>query len=692
VSGGYVDPYGFSKGGKSSSGGGRSSGYVDPYGFKKTPKAAAAPHHHGGGGIGGFFHAVGHDLGQAGHDIAGIPGGTYAVVKSALPTKEEIEHPLRFNTKSAKRQWGGFLTHPIRENQKARRGDYGKEAQSSAGAVGGLIGGTKTALRHPLRDPFMTALTVLPAIGAAGRVGEAAVGAKGARVLRVGDEHTSVNLLASKNAGVRLAQRGYDRMLQRSLDREASGQKVGRVGARVAKHAQKRVTGALAEEQRIEQKLRLVPADMLDRSAAKILRKKSTGRHEQAALELTSTQTPPEAAAAYHYAQAAKRVNPKRNMALAKIYEHVAQKNLVHVDESLPAGRKVHINPAHERLAHVDKQLAEVQQRGDTMLSKHGVMTPEQLQERVNAPGRIRAGAEYEKPTPGKAGVPSAKLEFRRAEANRLQAASDRANARVQRMRFTAADQKRIGNGAAPPVDAVTLREQLRPLDKRLRQLTDEWNAPAKQGGQMTQAEAEARLAELDKKYQSMLTKLVPEVSPYTREKNIYGKTFDREQLRRNTMGGKGGKYGKMKSVKQEELDLAEAKLHDMIAKHPEHPVVRQVAALMHERQQLGDILNQRGGADIMGEQPKPLPSTGGVSPYEERAQLHRILRKGTSAEKRVKEFAAAAGTDSTVHGLNDLKEQAASLTDRINELARHAGPGDQGVAEGDRGDPEGDP
>jgi hypothetical protein len=74
-------------------------------------------------------------------------------------------------------------------------------------------------------------------------------------------------LLASKNAGVRLAQRGYDRMVQRALDREAAGEKTGRVGGRVAKHGMKRAVGALAEEQRIEQKLRLVPADMLDRSA-----------------------------------------------------------------------------------------------------------------------------------------------------------------------------------------------------------------------------------------------------------------------------------------------------------------------------------------------------------------------------------------------------------------------------------------
>jgi hypothetical protein len=671
LSGGYIDPYGFSKAGKSSSGGGgHSGGYVDPYGFAKPHggRGPAAKPKHGGGGIGGFFHAIGNDLGKAGHDIAGIPGGTYAVVKSALPTKAEIEHPLRFDTKSAKKQWGGFLTHPIRENQKARRGDYGKEAQASAGAVGGLIGGTKTALRHPLRDPFITALTVLPATAALGRVGEAAVGAKGARVLRVGDEHTSVNLLASKNAGIRLAQRGYDRMLQRALDREAAGQKTGRVTARVAKHAQKRISGAGAEELRIEQKLRLIPADMLDRSAAKILRKKSTGRHEQAALELTSTQTPPEAAAAFHYAQAAKGVNPKRNMALAKIYEHVGQRGLVHVDESLPAGKKVHINPAHERLAHVDKQLERVQKRGDTILAKHGVMTPEQLQERVNAPGRIRAGGTYEKPTPGKAGVPSAKLEFRRAEANRLQAASDRAQARVQRMRFTAADKKRIGTMTTPR-DAATLREELRPLDKRLRQLTEEWNAPAKQGGQMTQAEAEARLAELDKRYQSTLDWLVPEVSPYTREKNIYGKTFDREQLRRNTLAGKGGKHGKMKTVKQEELDLAEAKLHQLIERHPEHPTMKKVAALVNERQQLHDLLNQRGSAAIMGEEPKPLPSTGGISPYEERAQLHRVLRKGTSAEKAVQ------GTELTVHGLNDLKEQAANLTDRINELRGTPGP-----------------
>jgi hypothetical protein len=159
------------------------------------------------------------------------------------------------------------------------------------------------------------------------------------------------------------------------------------------------------------------------------------------------------------------------------------------------------------------------------------------------------------------------------------------------------------------PVDAVALRDELRPLEKRAPRRDGGVERSRQAGGHMTEAEAQARLAELDKQHQSILEKLVPEVSPYGRETNIYGKTFDREQLRRNTLGGKGGKHGKMKSVKQEELELAEAKLHELIAKHPNHPTIQQAAELVHERDQLRNILTQRAGADIMGESRTALPT-----------------------------------------------------------------------------------
>src|SRR6266516_5276195 len=112
MSGGYIDPYGFSKGGGkggsksggSHGGGGRGGSYVDPYGFAHSKAAKQQhQHHHGGGGFGGFLHSVahpfekaGHYVGEkaslAGHDIAAIPGGTYHLVREALPSKENFEH------------------------------------------------------------------------------------------------------------------------------------------------------------------------------------------------------------------------------------------------------------------------------------------------------------------------------------------------------------------------------------------------------------------------------------------------------------------------------------------------------------------------------------------------------------------------------------------------------------------------
>jgi hypothetical protein len=408
VSGGYVDPYGFSKGTKSSSSGGH-SGYVDPYGFGKEPKSAAKPAHHGGGGIGGFFHAVGEKLGMAGHDIKQIPGGTVHMVEAALPSREELRHPLRFNTKSAKAQWGEFASHPVRSYQDTSRGKFGKEAQHAAQQSGGLIVGSKNAIRHPLRDPFQTAVTVLPLFDVAGRAGEAAIGRTGTRTLKIGDKH--VNLIPSNHAGARVLSRGYDRVMQRALTKEEQGQQLGRAGRRVAKHATKRFEGALKEEHRLAQRMRAVPAERLDKAAGKLAKVPRARRLQQAALELTSTQTMPGEAARYHMDKAIEAQKAgdaalaRRHAHVGRIYERVGQRNLVHLDESRPKGEQVVINPAHKALAAADKHLARVGEVGDVHLEEKGVMTSEQLQAARNNPGRVRTGETmFEKPTPGKAG------------------------------------------------------------------------------------------------------------------------------------------------------------------------------------------------------------------------------------------------------------------------------------------------
>src|SRR5207248_4446772 len=129
------------------------------------------------------------------------------------------------------------------------------------------------------------------------------------RFLTHGD--TRVSLHASASPAVRAAQAVYDRALQHGLDSNPDG--------RLAAHAAKRIGGALAETGRYQQRMRDVPAQLLQAAAKRLAptggRVPGSGanrfqRVEQAALELTSVNTPPELAAAYHAAQAEKGVAP----------------------------------------------------------------------------------------------------------------------------------------------------------------------------------------------------------------------------------------------------------------------------------------------------------------------------------------------------------------------------------------------
>lgn len=270
----------------------------------------------------------------------------------------------------------------------------------------------------------MTALTVLPAAASLGKLGELARVKPFAdipRTLKLGDKE--FNLIPSRNASARAVQRGYDKIVQGALDKEQSGDKIGRIGQRVAAHGVKRIKGVVAEEERGAQRMREVPANMLEHSAARLRfgQLPRSAREHQAALEMTSNQTMPEDAALYHEAQAAKGVNPEQNAAVARLYRRVAQNNLVKFDENRPVGEQVHINPAEKHLAMTDERLANVGHRGDAILIEHNLMTPEGAQTAIDNPGRVRTGAEWNNPTPGKLGVPSNVLKEAESQVARLE-------------------------------------------------------------------------------------------------------------------------------------------------------------------------------------------------------------------------------------------------------------------------------
>ena len=396
----------------SSWGGGGGGGWGGG-GFSPVTPSAGGGHH--GGGAFGFLSPAEH-LGKwlaaktelAGRDIVGMPGGLYYVGR-------------RLGTDVAHGNW------------------------SDAEKLGIAMGkGFYQPLEHPLRDPFATLLTVMPYTKAAGeavmlgRVGRLAAeaggiesltgrtglaGLRAARRVATGTRELSAGdlttrLVPSKHPFVRAAQEGYDRIVQSHILKEEAagraGMQLGRVPRMIARHGQNRVFNAAAEGLRLQQRIMAVPASLLDRAAHNLIHKSFIGikygrklskddeRLAQAALEMTATNTTPEDAAAYHFDQARKGINPKLNTQVAHIYRRLDEKGWLTQDET---GHVVVGPNAPEELGKVDAALAHNSLSTDEHLKDTNVMTEQGLRSRINAPAKIRAGGWYEKPTPGKMGI-----------------------------------------------------------------------------------------------------------------------------------------------------------------------------------------------------------------------------------------------------------------------------------------------
>jgi hypothetical protein len=349
------------------------------FGSARAPVPQPTPAKPKGGGLFGAIGGGAHWLAQkgelAGRDIKQMPAGLYQLGKDiGKAGYADIRHPLRLPTAK---------NDPLSRDIKA------------------MGRATAQTVEHPLRDPFQTALTVLPLVtagfGAAARAGEAAgalrtgEGAAAAgkallrkpplrpRLIQVGDEQVALH--ASRNPAVRAAQAVYDTRLQKAVNE--------RPESRLAAHAAKRVGGAISETGRMQARMRAVPAQQLAKAAKRLGGRQ---RVEQAALELTSVNTTPERAAAYHLGQAAKGVEPALNRAAAKLYSKVGERRMLTMNKD---GDVIVNADEHPRLALADVRLADVQGRGDEILARYGQRTVEQLQARVNAPGRIRAGGTF---------------------------------------------------------------------------------------------------------------------------------------------------------------------------------------------------------------------------------------------------------------------------------------------------------
>jgi len=364
--------------------------------YAKNPPAPPSPKSSGGGGILG---GIGHFFAQTGRDLAStaehIPGGIIAAGKA-------VSHDTA--------KGFGLLGGKMVAKTYAGRAAAGPWETPPIGKA--VVQQTAHDFEHPLSHPGYTLLDALAAlslgggmvaragavgkaIGEGGRLGDVAQAivkpAVQPRIFQVGKE--TVPLQPSKSAAVRAGQALHDVVVKKALAKNPAG--------KVAQYGNWRLGSSLAETRRYQTAMQKVPAQAIQRSGARL------PQEAQDALRLTAEQTTPQEAIA-----AAKREVAAGNVAdnpqWIKRLENVQAKGYLKLDETKPTGQRVFIDPvAHPQLAALDAKVAAGSAERDAILAKYGEMTPQGLQQRINAPNIVHAGGEYEKPTPGKLGVPS---------------------------------------------------------------------------------------------------------------------------------------------------------------------------------------------------------------------------------------------------------------------------------------------
>jgi hypothetical protein len=542
-------------------GGGTGSVYAQSGGKQK--------HHRGF--LGRAAHFTADKVGRAAHDVKSIPGG---VVE--LTTVE-----AKMLAQTARHPW----VHGKKDPNYVGNTKAGKEG---AALVHGLKKQTVESVKHPLRDPFITATTLLPVASAAGRAANVArTGELGAltrpfepppRNLRISGE--DVPLHPSRGVIVRGAQHVHDTAVQRALDK--------RPESRLAGYGQRRAGHAMQETNRARIRLQEVPASMVESSARRVRKdNKIPRRTAQDALRLTSEQSTAEEAVRFHTAQARAGVNPRKNLAMAKRYAKVGELGLVKMH---PTGRVVVDSERYPNLAELDRRIAKGQREVDKIAADYGLMTEEGLKTRASAPGRIRAGAKYVNPTPARLGEPSPGLVRQRSTVERLAQLHERATAKAQEGHFDP-DQMRLLK-AAEKLPAVT-----------------EAGAATRP---RTVKEAQARLDKLDAKYEEFLSniyekKLTPAEQATQREINQSRGKYRRQQSGR-TRGGKlsgaGGNYKVQrleKNVSEQKRLEAENEAHRIAEKHKDMPAAQAFLKLSRERDELRTAIGAHEEAALTG-------------------------------------------------------------------------------------------
>lgn len=475
-------------------------------------------------------------------------------------------------------------------------------AHDPVGTVKDVAKATASDLRHPLRRPGYTLLDLwgIASLGAGTAARAGAVGAKLSEGARAGELAKAA--LHGVEPGPRVFSHDgvsvegiYSRSpLTRLAQKQADLLREAKAPSRNAK----RVGRELRRQERIVGGIERGPASALIAAGRKL------SAEQQTALRVVAEGVPVSERLATHEADLAAASGRTARRLRRKIdLLHGATKYLDETDGEPKIGGE------HAKLQTIYGKLEQVSHDREDLLAKIGDLTPQAIEERLHGPGRIFKGAKYETPTPGKLGRESAAMKRERSRLASLE--------------------RRLGKEHAAEA-AFMAKSGARDL------------------GPISEADATARLAELDQQYETLVKKLVPETSPYG------GKISQREQLVRNAANAKP-RARKQRTVSADEFRTAEDALLKTIEKHRGNATADRAARVVAEREQLRNALNARGEASISGETPPRLPAGAarahksvptGSNPHRNRivllghaleAQQARVAAMDSAAAGRVK-------------------------------------------------------
>jgi hypothetical protein len=487
-------------------------------------------------------------------------------------------------------------------------------------------------VRHPLRHPGFTALDVFAALsagaGTAARVG--AVG-KAARAGELGDAAKA--LVKAPAPGTRTYRHG-DLEVETPNSKNALVRGLQKAHARHANATENEGRQARIVGKHLTQHNRVVTA--VERSGAEALaaRGKSLSTPQETALRAVQEETPLETTIAMHERELAiaKRGTQRHHDLRQKILlaraaqryvENVGGKPQLKADfEHFRAG-PIGAGRTPKRLAEVSGRIEDVAAQREQTLIDAGKLDPDAAAQRKSAPGRIARGATYEKPTPAKMGVPSKGLVRQRKVVAELE--KRHGQELTTAAKAAARDQGRREKRLAKYDEQITAARE-KGQERRVAQLTHERDVLSHRheaasstvavkvpGGKktvnrdMSLADAEQRLAELDKTYESAIKKIAPHVDPYQGDSGVMDingrmRSVKQEEQRFRNMkskkGGAGARYHeRQKSVGEEVRALAQDKLDELVTKHPEQQFAKDIAERDRLREAIGEHkLNELGG------------------------------------------------------------------------------------------------